>query len=215
MVLSHEMKTPLTNVLGWAQAAMSMPDESQQAFEVIIRNAKAQSRILDDLLDVSRLVAGRLTLKREVTDLGVLAHFCSENSLPSAQARGLTLNEEVLATPLPVFADPGRLQQAIGNLIENAINFTEPGGQIWVRAFRRDDTAVLEVQDTGRGLSPDELTMMFRPFLQIRREEQKGGLGLGLSLVKGIVELHHGQVEAASPGKGCGSTFTITLPLSQ
>ncbi|MHB9132541.1 MAG: sensor histidine kinase [Armatimonadota bacterium] len=213
MVLSHELKTPLTSILGWAQAALQLPEQCPQALDVIVRNAKEQSRTLEDLLDVSRLVTGRFSLRVERTDLWELAHLTAERDLHSVQSHGLTLHEEPPGEPLPILADVVRLCQAIGNLLTNAIKFTEPGGDIWLRAFRQDQLAILEVQDNGRGINPEELTHLFRPFLQLHREEQKGGIGLGLSLVKGIVELHDGHVQAVSPGLGRGSTFIITLPL--
>jgi len=212
-VLSHELKTPLTSVLGWAQAALSMPEQTPQALGVIVRSAKEQSRILEDLLDVSRLVTGHLPLKRERVDLWRVAHHSIENAMPAVEEHGLTLLEEPPGEPLPICVDPGRLTQAIGNLLSNAIKFSKAGGEIRVRAYRREDMAVLDVQDTGRGIAPDDLSVLFQPFLQLRREEQRGGLGLGLSLVKGIVELHGGSIAVASPGEGLGSTFTISLPL--
>jgi PAS domain S-box-containing protein len=213
MVLSHELKTPVTSILGWARTALKIPEESAKALDVIMRNAQEQARILDDLLDVSRIVTGRLLLQPTPHDLWNLVRLCVENVRPSVLAHNLTLHTEAPEEPLPVLVDADRLQQAINNLLTNAIKYTEPGGEVRLRAYRRDDQAVLEVRDTGRGIAPDELPRLFRPFLQLHREEQKGGLGLGLSLVKGIVELHGGLVTAASPGLGQGSTFSIILPL--
>ncbi len=150
-----------------------------------------------------------------VIDLWTIAQQSVKSAIPSAHSHTLTLHEEPPTAPLPIFADPGRIKQAIDNLLTNAIKFTDPGGQIWVRAYGQDEAAMLEVQDTGRGITPSALTNLFKPFSQISREEQKGGLGLGLVLVKGIVELHDGQVSATSPGEGRGSCFTIKLPITE
>ena len=215
MILSHELKTPLTSILGWAQAGLSMPEQSSEALGIIERSAQAQAHILDDIIEVSRLVTGRFIIKRQVTDFWTIAHESVKSAIPTAHSCTLTLHEEPPTEPLPIFADPGRIKQAIDNLLTNAIKFTAPGGQIWVRAYGQDGVAVLEVQDTGRGITPSGLTNLFKPFCQINREEQKGGLGLGLALVKGIVELHEGHVGAASPGEGRGSCFMIKLPMTE
>ncbi|HEX2949822.1 MAG TPA: ATP-binding protein [Armatimonadota bacterium] len=213
MVLSHELKTPLTSIIGWAQLGQSMPEQTEEAFTVILRNAYQQRAVLADLLDVSRIITGHFAITPADTELRELAHQVVESLSQDARARQLQLIEEPSPVPLPLRADPSRITQAISNLLDNAIKFTQPGGTIRVRTFPRDHDAVLEVQDTGRGIAPEHLAHLFRPFMQIQRDERIGGLGLGLSLVRGIVEAHGGHIEATSPGLDKGSTFTIVLPL--
>ena len=212
-VLSHELLTPLTNIWGWTQAAQRTPEITSQALEVIGRNVQRQRHILNDLLDVSRIVHGKLFLQPQPTELWDLAAQSGEDFQQQAQERQLDLVLPPPPAPLPVHADPARIRQAIGNLLANALQFTEPGGTITISARREGEMAVLSVQDTGRGIAPEVLPHLFRPFRQFPRPEAGGGLGLGLALVKGIVELHGGRVTAASPGLGQGSTFTIELPL--
>lgn len=215
MVLSHELKTPLTSIKGWAQAAEKMPDVVYQALPIIVRNVDEQMKILENLLLLSRIITGRFTITPEPADLRDIVHAAVENTLQEADAHQLQVIEEASLDPLPMLADPGRLNLAIDNLLYNAIKFTDPGGTLWVRTFRAGDDALLQVQDTGRGIAHEELPYLFRPFTQLKREEKKGGLGLGLSLVRGIVEAHGGTVHAESPGLGQGSTFTIRLPLTE
>jgi len=213
-VLSHELVTPLANIVGWTQAARREAALRSQALEVIERNAERQRRILDDLVATSRLLHGKLFISPQRTDLWHLAEQAVEDILPDARDRGLNLVLEPPPGTLPVRADPGRMRQVIGNLLENAYKFTEPGGTIVVAGGRHDGWAEVSVRDTGRGIPASVLPTLFQPFRQYRRTEGMGGLGLGLSLVKGIVELHQGWVRAESPGLGQGSTFTIGLPLA-
>lgn len=214
-VLSHELLTPLTTILGWADFATlnRTPEFRDQAIDVILRNARRQHVLLDNMLDVSRLLHQKLSFLLEPTDLQTIS-MCSVAALAAhAEAQQISLVCDDGSTPLPVQADPSRLQQAIGNLIENAIKFTSPQGTVTVRNWRNADRAYLSVTDTGRGIPPEELATIFDPFHQVQRDEAQGGLGLGLALVKGIVELHGGRVEVYSAGLGQGSTFTISLPL--
>lgn len=215
MTLSHELKTPLTSIKGWAQAAEKMADIVPEALSIILRNADEQMAVLEDLLVVSRMVTGRFTIAPEPFDLRDIVHAAVENIMQEAAAHQLQVIEEAPPDPLPILADPRRFTQAINNLLYNAVKFTNPNGSIWVRTFRESDRAVVQVQDTGRGIAHEELSHLFRPFIQFRREENNGGLGLGLSLVYGIVEAHGGTVQGESPGLGQGSTFTIRLPLAE
>ncbi|HEX2952340.1 MAG TPA: PAS domain S-box protein [Armatimonadota bacterium] len=213
-VLSHELKTPLTSILGWTQMAMNGTcDSMRQALQVIERNSQRQRRLLDDLLDVSRIIHGKLYLQCEKTDLWELAIQSVEDIKQSAQERHLHIILRPPEDPLSVYGDPSRLRQVISNLLVNSVKFTPAEGKITVTGRLEDTQAIVTVHDTGKGIPPDMIQTLFKPFHQIQRTEQTGGLGLGLALVKGIIDLHHGQVSVFSPGPGAGSTFTIRLPL--
>lgn len=213
MVLSHELKTPLTSILGWARSAMKMPDSTPRALEIIIRNAEEQQRILQDLLEISRIVAGRLSLEMAPVDLWAVAQHSVDSHLPDAETRGIELSAELPDLPLPVMGDAVRLLQIINNLLDNALKFTGRGGTVRVCGRREDNWAVIDVQDTGRGFPSQVVPDLFKPFTQLERTETTGGLGLGLALVNGLTRLHNGQVSAASPGLGKGSIFSIRIPL--
>ncbi|HEY3380065.1 MAG TPA: HAMP domain-containing sensor histidine kinase, partial [Armatimonadota bacterium] len=182
---------------------------------VIERNARLQHQMLEDLLDISRLIHGKLLIRPRASDLWQLALQAVRDSELSARQRKMTVRlEPPPDMMLPIMADPRRIAQAIGDLLENALKFTDPGGVITVTGARQDAQAVLAIHDTGRGIPPEQLPQLFEPFKQIQRTEQTGGLGLGLMLVKGIISLHGGRVTADSPGLGQGSTFTIYIPLA-
>ncbi|MHB9130053.1 MAG: PAS domain-containing sensor histidine kinase [Armatimonadota bacterium] len=216
-ILSHELLTPLTSILGWAQVAEEHPDVGfiRQALSVIVRNAKRQQHLLDDLLDVSRIIHGKVTLTKEPTDLWRLATQAVEGVEQSAKEQQITVVLEPPGTPLPIQADVARMTQVINNLLTNALKFTNAGGTVYVTGCLRDGMAVITVRDTGRGLPPEELPHLFTPFRQYGRGQSSEGLGLGLALVKGFVEMHGGHVYAVSLGLGHGSTFTIELPLAE
>lgn len=213
MVLSHELKTPLTSILGWAKSAREMPEIIPRALDIIIRNAREQQNLLQDLLEVSRIVAGKMQVEVTPVDLWAIARDSVDVHLPMAHERNITLITEEPGSPLPVNADPIRMAQVMGNLLTNALKFTAPGGTIRVRGWREAQWGVLVVEDTGRGIARDQLPLLFRPFTQIERQESTGGLGLGLTIVHGIIDLHGGIITADSPGLGKGSVFTIRLPL--
>ncbi|MHB9130219.1 MAG: MASE1 domain-containing protein [Armatimonadota bacterium] len=213
-VLSHEMKTPVTSILGWAQAAQHDPAIVPQALEVIARNARRFGNTLDDLVDVSRLLHGKLALRRERIDLWKQVEITVEYSKPAMQEHHQTLNMIPPSTSLIVDADPARLRQVIRNLVDNAIKFTGAGGTITLTAWSEGQEAVVSVHDTGRGISPNMLSALFQAFSQPHRTEATGGLGMGLMLVKSLVELQGGHVFVSSPGEGLGSTFIIRLPLA-
>ncbi|MHB9134573.1 MAG: sensor histidine kinase [Armatimonadota bacterium] len=214
-VLSHELKTPLTSIIGWAQRAIDAPELMPEALRIIERNAQRQRSILNNLLDVSKIIAGTFVIKRVPAELWQIAEAATAEMAPLAEARQMHLVSTPPGEPLPVLADVVRLREVLVNLISNAIKFTDPGGTITLTAVRDGRWAVLSVQDTGRGIPPEELSHLFRPFQQVERSEITGGLGLGLALVKGIVELHDGQIIATSAGGGQGSTFTIRIPLRE
>ena len=217
-VLSHELRTPLQSILGWTRMLRDRPyDERsfQKGLATIDRSGKAQAQLIEDLLDVSRIVAGKLRLEHVRVDLIAVVTTAIDEARAAAEARGLQLavtNEKVIGE---VIGDPGRLVQVVSNLLSNAMKFTPRGGHIEVRIERRGLAVRLSVSDTGAGISPELLPHVFDRFRQAESTTQRthGGLGLGLAIVRHLVELHGGTVTAASAGLGRGSTFTMTLPL--
>jgi signal transduction histidine kinase/ActR/RegA family two-component response regulator len=214
--VSHELRTPLTAVLGWAQmlrAHEGPADRLSHGLAVIERSARAQSRLIDDLLDVSRIVANRLRMVREPVPLAPLIEAALEQLRPQAEEKQLHLHSDLSDSAL-VLGDPRRLEQVVGNLVWNAIKFTEPPGQITVLLKRTDRDLVLSVSDTGVGISSAFLPYVFEWFRQAdARSRSQSGLGLGLGIVRHIVQLHGGSVRAESPGAGHGATFIVTLPV--
>ncbi len=215
-VLSHELQTPLTNMLGWSVEGLRSDDPAfpRHALEVVHRNAVRQRRLVDEMLDMSRLIHRKIQLEVERLDVRAQAELAVENALPTATDRGLTLHMDIGDDPLPVLGDPHRLQQCIGNLVHNALKFTPAGGTVTVACRRAANQAVLTVTDTGRGIAPDALPTLFQVFHQVNRDERAGGLGLGLAVTRGIIELHGGAITADSAGENRGCTFTIILPLA-
>ena len=220
MTLSHELRTPLNAIFGWAQVLredrISEADRSQ-GLEVIERNARAQARMIEDLLDTSRVVAGKLPLDLRHVDLAPIIEAAVKSVRPTAKAKGLTLVSTIDPGTGFVHGDPTRLQQIVWNLLSNAIKFTDQGGQVDIVLLRQGTDAMLRVADTGRGMDAAFLPLVFDRFRQADATTTRlfGGLGLGLSLVRHLVELHGGSVVAQSPGEGKGSTFTVRMPLSQ
>jgi signal transduction histidine kinase len=213
-VLSHELQTPLTSMLGWSEEALCQSDPAFMtvALQVIHRNAQRQRRLVDEMLDLSCLLHRKIVLHREQLDLCTQAQQAVEQIRPQAERLNLRVQCEVKEA-LPISADPVRLQQCIGNLLHNSLKFTPAGGAITVRCAREDHQAALTVADTGRGIPADTVNSLFHAFQQIDRNERYGGLGLGLSVTRGLIELHGGQIRATSAGIGHGSAFTILLPL--
>lgn len=214
-ILSHELKTPLTCILGWSEFAIdqSSVESLRQAMAIIYRNARRQQRLIDELLDMSRLQHQRMDCVMEPTDLGHLTCQAVERGMEAAEKAGVTLTLAPFGEALPINADPRRLALCIDHLLWNGIKFTSSGGKVSVSCRHDGEIATLTVQDTGRGIAPDVLPTVFTPFRQLDRDEAVGGLGLGLAIVRGIVKIHHGRVTAGSPGVGQGSTFTVELPL--
>ena len=215
--LSHELRTPLNAILGWAQLLRGGSvggADLRQGLEVIERNARTQSRLISDLLDVNRIVSGRLRLDLQPVDVAEVAAAAVEALEPQAEEKGVALEVE-LARPGPqVRGDPARLEQVVWNLVSNALKFTPGGGSVRVSLEGVDGRAVLAVDDDGKGISPEFLPHLFERFSQgdpsITRRH--GGLGLGLSIVKQLVELHGGTVRAHSDGEGRGARFVVELP---
>jgi PAS domain S-box-containing protein len=216
--LSHELRTPLTAILGWSHMLRDVRVDEKTfntAIEIIERNARTQQQIVDDILDVSRVITGNLRLEAEPTDLRGVVEAAADTVRPAATAKGINLNLSFDAGVGPVMGEPRRLQQVVWNLLLNAVKFTPIGGEVRVRVERgTDGHARLTVSDTGQGIAPEFLPHVFDRFRQGDQSTTRahGGLGLGLSIVRHLVELHGGTVSASSDGAGRGSTFRVELP---
>jgi PAS domain S-box-containing protein len=216
--LSHELRTPLNAILGWTQLLRQhdrSPAEFVEGLKVIERNARAQTLLISDLLDVSSIVAGKIRLEFDAVDLRALVATAVDGFRPDAQARGVELRVRLTALEEPFFADAARVQQIVWNLVSNAVKFTPVGGEVDVSLEPRSGVAEIRVRDTGEGIPPEFLPRIFERFSQAdpSLSRSHGGLGLGLSIVRSLAELHGGRVHASSPGKGGGSTFIVELPL--
>jgi CheY-like chemotaxis protein len=217
-MLSHELRTPLTAIVGWAEMLGNSKLDavaSLHAIEVIRRNAQVQVQMIDDLLDVSRIITGKLRLAVQPVDLGTIAIAAIDGLRPAAEAREMRVQLQLDTPARQVSGDPDRLQQVAWNLISNAIKFTPKGGRVEVRVGRVESHVEMTVSDTGRGIAPEFLPHVFDRFRQADASSTRvhGGLGLGLSIVRQLVELHGGTVRVESAGEGRGSTFTVSLPL--
>jgi PAS domain S-box-containing protein len=217
-MVSHELRTPLNSMLGWTQLLRSGKLDSElmaRAIETVERNATSQAQIIDDLLDVSRIVTGKLKLKVQRVDLGEVIDSALESVGPALKAKSIELTTDVDVAGSTA-GDPDRLQQIVWNLLTNAIKFTPPGGRIAVRVARDEDEHLLEVEDSGVGISKEFLPFVFERFRQADASSTRlyGGLGLGLSIVRHLVELHGGRVAARSEGSGKGATFRVWLPIA-
>jgi signal transduction histidine kinase/ActR/RegA family two-component response regulator len=216
--VSHELRTPLNAILGWASLLLDGTlDERnrQRALETIARNARAQARLIEDLLDLSRILQGKFVLSVGPAELVRVVEAALDAVRPAAEAKGVRL-QPVLDSHATIVGDPGRLQQVAWNLLSNAIKFTPRGGRVQVTVRRAHSYVELEVADTGQGIEPDFLPHVFEPFRQADGgiTRRTGGLGLGLSIVRSLVELHGGTVAARSDGAGLGSTFVVRLPMA-
>jgi signal transduction histidine kinase/ActR/RegA family two-component response regulator len=219
-VLSHELRTPLTPILGWTRLLREAdldPDTRERALEAIDRNARVQVRLVEDLLDVSRIVAGKMTFEHRLVDLGAVADAAHDAVREAAEARSLLVQVAAPKTPALVWGDAERLQQAVVNLLANALKFTPKNGQIRITVHAEGDVHRLTVQDSGEGIAPAFLPRMFVPFTQSDTGTTRthAGLGLGLAIVRHIVQHHGGSVSAASGGRGHGTTVTVTLPRAE
>ena len=215
-VLSHELRTPLTAILGWVRLLLGgrMPaTRVAEALTAIDRNTRVQARLIDDLLDVSRIVAGKVDLECRLVDLGDVVSEVVTSARQHAHGAAL-LSEAVIDPDSPVLGDRERLHQVVTNLVANAVKFTPGGGRVDVRLHHADENVELVVSDTGEGISADELPQIFDQFHQVDRSNRRrhGGLGLGLAIVRHLVEAHGGSVRAESPGRGLGACFTVRLP---
>ena len=216
--LSHELRTPLNAILGWTQILRSKRlDEvtTARAFEAIERNAKAQAELIEDMLDVSRIITGRIRLDMQPVRLSEAIEAALDAVRPTADAKGVRLECDLLPDRGIISGDQHRLQQIVWNLLSNAVKFTPAAGVVRLKLEYNDLEARITVSDTGRGITPQFLPFVFDRFRQAETMVSRtaGGLGLGLSIARHLVELHGGLIEASSEGEGRGATFTVTLPL--
>ena len=219
-VLSHELRTPLTPILGWSKLLQSgklNASKIAEASATIARNAKLQMQLIDDLLDISRILHGKLSLTTTPVDLGTVLSAALDTVHLEAEAKSLQIQMAIAPAIVTVNGDAGRLQQVVWNLLSNAIKFTQEGGQIAVELLRVGTLAQIQVKDTGKGIESDFLPYVFDYFRQADSATTRkfGGLGLGLAIVRQIVQLHGGTVSVDSPGEGQGTTFTVQIPLVQ
>lgn len=215
-VASHELRTPLNAILGWATLLHNKTnlEEIEEGLAIIQRNAKHQAQLIEDILDVSRMIAGRLRINVRAQNLVPIIRRAVETVRPAADAKGVTLLLTLDEVGI-VSCDSDRMEQVIWNLLSNAIKFTPRGGEVIVTLDRADSTARFTVKDTGRGIKADFLPYVFERFRQAdgSTTRRHGGLGLGLAIVRNIIELHGGTVKAISDGDNCGACFTVEMPL--
>ena len=218
MTLSHELRNPLNAVSGWArllEAGKLGEEQSRRAIEIILRNVDVQVRLVDDLLDMSSVVSGRMRLAIQPVNVGDVIGEALDAVRPGADAKGIQLQSVLDSPGAPVSGDPGRLQQVVWNLLYNAVKFTPKAGRVLVKLQRVKSHVEIIVSDTGQGIRPELLPYIFDRLRQgdSTRSRPHGGLGIGLALVRHIAELHGGSVFAESPGEGQGATFVVKLPL--
>jgi NO-binding membrane sensor protein with MHYT domain/CheY-like chemotaxis protein len=216
--LSHELRTPLNAMLGWAQLLMDGGKDDKmlrRGLETIERNARAQSQLIEDMLDMSRLIAGKIRIEVDRTWPSDFIAAAVETVRPGAIAKGVRLETQIESHAGPLAADAGRLQQVMTNLLSNAIKFTPGGGLVRISSKRQGEAIVIEVADTGIGIRPEFLPFVFDRFRQADASSTRrhGGLGLGLSIAQQLIELQGGQLTAASAGENRGATFTLSMPL--
>lgn len=217
--LSHELRTPLNAVLGWAQIlrlkTKDSADDIKRGLEAIERNARLQTQLIDDMLDMSRVIAGKVRLETQLMHPRESIEAAIETIQPIANAKSVTIEKMLLPQSSPISADPGRLQQIIWNLLSNAVKFTPAGGTVRVVLTSTHDRAVIEVIDTGIGMTADLIEHVFERLPQDNAANGRShsGLGLGLVIVKQLVDLHGGSVQASSPGPQMGTTMAVSLPL--
>jgi signal transduction histidine kinase/DNA-binding response OmpR family regulator len=218
--LSHELRTPLTAILGWSHLMRSKglnEEEFMRGLDTIERNARSQSQLIDDLLDVSRIITGKLQIERTSVDLSKVIESAFESIRPGAEAKSIRFNTSFNGCSCRVFGDSTRLQQIFWNLFSNAVKFTPRGGEVNVSVAAVDSRVKVAVTDNGIGIDPDFVPFIFDRFRQAdgSTTREHGGLGLGLAIVRHLVELHEGRVYVESGGKNLGSTFTIALPAAR
>jgi PAS domain S-box-containing protein len=216
--LSHELRTPLNAILGWASLLRRGPnetDEMDKGLEVIERNARHQSQLISELLDISRITAGKVRLEVQVVDLPQVIERAIEAVRPAADGKGVKLDKIIEPVERVVMGDPGRLQQIVWNLLSNAIKFTPKGGVVQVVVARAGSCVKIAVSDSGQGIDPDLIPHLFERYRQgdASATRRHGGLGLGLAIAKNLTELHGGEILASSDGLGKGSIFTVLLPV--
>ena len=217
--ISHELRTPLSAILGWARMlrmGQLSEENAAKALDTIERNARAQAQLVDDLLDVSRIVTGKLRMNVQPADPNSFIEAAVDAVKPAAEAKGVRVHKVIDTGPVAIPGDPVRLQQVVWNLLSNAIKFTPRGGHVQIRSERVNSHLEIVVSDTGQGISSDFLPHVFDRFRQADQKTSRhhGGMGLGLAIVRHLVEMHGGSVQANSEGEGRGSTFTVMLPIT-
>ena len=217
-LVSHELRSPLTAILGWAELLKEgrVPEcDLKVAYESIETSALSQSRLVEDLLDIGRIVSGTLSITPEYTDVQTIAESSLKVVHLTALDKNIQIVTEIPNESIPIYADPARLQQAIVNLLNNAIKFSPNGEEVKLIILSQNTTVIIQVSDNGRGIPQEFMPKIFNQFAQqediIKRRES--GLGLGLAITKHLVDLHHGSISVASEGDQKGATFTIELPL--
>jgi signal transduction histidine kinase len=215
---SHELRTPLNAIVGWVHVlktgALNSDDQRQRALDAIDRNARIQTRLVEDLLDVSRMSTGAASLTVAPMDLRSSVGSAVETLRPAAAAKEIAVEVGGAADALPVMGDEERLQQVFWNLLANALKYTPRGGSVRITSSSDGDCAVVSVSDNGEGIDPAFLPHVFEPFRQGASATMRTGLGVGLAIVRRLVDLHGGRITAESRGAGCGATFTLSLPLA-
>ena len=217
--LSHELRTPLNAIVGWAKILRSGKvdaEDMEEGLAAIERNSQAQTQIIEDLLDISRIISGNLRLDVQRLHLADIIEAALAAVLPAANAKEIRIHKVLDSLAGPVTGDAARLQQVVWNLLSNAVKFTPKGGQVQVLLERVNSHVEISVIDTGIGIKPEFLPHVFDRFRQADASTTRrhGGLGLGLAIVKQLVEMHGGSIRAKSPGEGQGATFTVTLPIT-
>jgi signal transduction histidine kinase/ActR/RegA family two-component response regulator len=219
-IVSHELRTPLNSILGWSDILQSRrldKSKKERAVRAIYDSARRQARLIDELLDVSRIISGKLRLERTIVDWTEVIAAAIDTARPAADGKGVAIDVQIDSVAGAFVGDAERLQQVVWNLVTNAVKFTPAGGEIRVRLRRTDDAIELCVSDTGEGISAQFLPLVFEPFRQAdgSNTRQHGGLGLGLAIVRHLVEAHGGRISVESSGPGQGSTFVINLPMTE
>lgn len=215
--LSHELRTPLSAIMGWVhilRRGLGTPQDLQKGLDTIERNTRLQVQLIDDLLDMNRIASGKVRLDMQPVEPIMFIEAALETVRPAADAKGVRIERMLEPAVAAVPGDPGRLQQVMGNLLSNAIKFTPQGGTVRVALAQEESQVKITVTDSGIGIKPDFLDHVFERFRQADASTTRryGGLGLGLSIVKSLVELHGGSVSVSSPGEGLGASFSIGLP---
>jgi signal transduction histidine kinase/ActR/RegA family two-component response regulator len=217
--VSHELRTPLNAILGWVKMLRSgslSEDKRERALETIDRNASAQAQLIEDLLDVSRIISGKLRLDVRAVDVATVVEEALDSVRPAAAAKSVMLRRTLDPDAGPILGDPDRLRQVVWNLLTNAVKFTPKGGSVHVSLHKRDSAVHITVTDTGQGIPREFVDHVFEQFRQAdsTTTRKHGGLGLGLTIVRSLVELHGGSVSAHSDGPGKGASFAVSLPIS-
>lgn len=218
-MVSHELRTPLNAMLGWVGILRTNKGDEDvygRAIDAIERSAKVQNRLVNDLMDISRIASGKLWIERQPVVLSSVIEPAVEEAFPAAKSKSIELDVDLEPSVRWVHGDPNRLQQVINNLIQNALKFTPEGGRVSVKLEYLDGSARVVVSDSGKGIGPDFLPHVFDRYRQATgNNDRKLGLGLGLAIARHIIELHGGTINAASEGEGKGSTFTVVLPVAE